>query len=541
MELVASQYGLSKTFPLPLVTFEATDWLFGVTLALGDIQIAKDGGGYENIPLSQLTVVADHVIITLSNANMQFKYAIVRVKDQTGPKVFADTGAILTTDLRSWQQALFTLIESQRGSHTGVKEQIFWNPVSGNDANSGLIYNEPKLTYTFNGAGGVYSLLNANEHQIVHLIPAAGGGPTTVNEYIEVDTAYTFLRGPGRDFLVEADHNEAYAVLASAEGVELSGFRVKTKTSGSQDGIGSSGDFCKIRKMWVDYSRGSGIKIDNASHCEIDDFIIQDAAQSGSGHALHILGDTLVAERNLIESGRIFSNGNGGGGADGIRIDGEFCLHTFITGGGSGLYVHDNTGYGIQEVNDADETIIVGPTVHIGHNTLGDEPVLIGSESTAENWQQWAKDVDMQTALAAIAAIPTNPVTVLSATGYVKDVYWASGGKFKIKESEDINIPFWFDGNPTGLEIWFVIAQDLKNGPLLVKKQLIEGTDWNIVQKDGVDRVEGELPFVYADTDALHGEYTAAAIVRTASDRSATGWESTLIVSRPVAKAGVLM
>ena len=138
-------------------------------------------------------------------------------------------------------------------------------------------------------------------------------------------------------------------------------------------------------------------------------------------------------------------------------------------------------------------------------------------------------------------AIPTNPVTVLSATGYVKDVYWASGGKFKIKESEDINIPFWFDGNPTGLDIWFVIAQDLKNGPLLVKKQLIEGTDWNIVQKDGVDRVEGTLPFIYTDTDTLHGEYTAAAIVKTAADKSATGWESTLIISRPVAKAGALM
>ena len=221
MELVASEYGKSKTFPLPLVTSGGTDWLYGVTLALGDVQIAKNGGGYENIPLSQLTVVADHVLITLSNANMQFKYAIVRVKDQDATKVFEVTGAILTTDLRSWQQALFTLIESQRGSHTGIKEQIFWNPVNGNDANSGLIYNEAKLTYNFNGANGIHSLLNANDHQIVHLIPAAGGAPTTVNEYVEVDKAYTFLRGPGRDWLFEATHNESCVVNSSAEGVEF--------------------------------------------------------------------------------------------------------------------------------------------------------------------------------------------------------------------------------------------------------------------------------------------------------------------------------
>lgn len=185
---------------------------------------------------------------------------------------------------------------------------------------------------------------------------------------------------------------------------------------------------------------------------------------------------------------------------------------------------------------DGDGQIIInadssGGTMRIsGHQNLTGAEAFIAAGGFIYDDARFATD-----------QLSNDRVTVLSATGYVKDVYWASGGKFKIKESEDIDIPFWFEGNPTGLEIWFVIAQDLKNGPLLVKKQLIEGTDWNIVQKDGVDRVEGGLPFVYADTDALHGEYTAAAIVRTASDRSATGWESTLIVSRPVAKAGVLM
>lgn len=457
MELVASQYGLSKTFVLPLVTFEATDWLSGVTLALGDVQIAKDGGGgYVNIPLSQLTVVVDHVIITLSDANMQFKYAIVRVKDQTGPKVFADTGAILTTDLRSWQQALFTLIESQRGSHTGVKEQIFWDPVNGSDAKSGMTFNEAKLTYNFNGANGVYSLLRANEHQIVHLLPQAGGAPTTVNEYIEVDTAYTFLRGPGRDFLIEATHNEACVVLASAEGIEFSGFRVKTKTTGSQDGICSSGDFANMRKIWVDYSRGSGIVIDNASSCILEDFLIQDSGQGGSGHALHILGDTSLTERNIIGTGRIFSNGNGGGGTDGIRIDGEFCLHNFITGGPGGLYIHDNTGYGIREVNDADETIIVGPTVHIGHNTLGDTPELIGEKSRAENWQQWAT-------AEALAEVPTDPpVNIISAlSGSISVDSVKDGGIVILYQNTAMAIPIDLGKDMSGRKIFFTAVRDL--------------------------------------------------------------------------------
>lgn len=132
--------------------------------------------------------------------------------------------------------------------------------------------------------------------------------------------------------------------------------------------------------------------------------------------------------------------------------------------------------------------------------------------------------------------IPTNPLNILSATGYVKNIYWASGGKYFVKESEDIDIPFGFEGNPTGLKLWFVIGKDLKNAPL-IKKELIEGIDWNVVDIDGIDTVEGIIPFAYADTDTLHGKYTAAAIVKTSSTEAYTGWESLLIVDRPVARA----
>lgn len=128
------------------------------------------------------------------------------------------------------------------------------------------------------------------------------------------------------------------------------------------------------------------------------------------------------------------------------------------------------------------------------------------------------------------------PVNILSATGYVKNIYWASGGKYFVKESEDVDIPFGFEGNPTGLELWFVIGKDLKDPPLITK-ELIEGVDWNVVDVDGVDTVEGIIPFVYADTDTLHGKYTAAAIVKTSVTEAYTGWESLLIVDRPVARA----
>ena len=531
MEIISGEWGRAKTFMLPFVTYGATDFLAGVTLAEGDAKISKNGTAFEDLATLP-TILGKWMIITLSAAEMQAEYIAIEVIDQTATKVFEDTGAILATSPRAWIQAIFSLIESQRGSHTGKGQLIFWDPMATDDTGSGLVFHEPKKTYNFNGAGGVHSLMTDNSHDIIIALPNPGGGPTEVNEYFENDKAYNFFRGPGRDWLFKATHNESCAVLLSAEGCELSGCRVETKTTGSQDAICASGDFARIHKAWVDYSRGSGIKIDNASSCELEDFIIQDSAQGGSGHALHILGDTSLTTRNIIGSGEIFENGNGGGGADGIRVDGVNCQHNFIHGGSHALLIHDNTGWGIQNVNGATHTIIVGPTVHVGHNDLGD--VNVDVTSVAENIEPWATAEEL-------AKIPiTDPVNIISTTGYVKDINWASGGKFFIKESEDISVPFWFEGNTTGLDLWFVVGRDLKEAPLF-KKKLIEGTDWDVILEDDVYKVEGLLPFIYADTDALHGEYTAAVIVKIAENKSYTAWESTLVVSRPVAKAGLLV
>lgn len=456
MEIISGEWGKSKTFPLPFVTFGGSDWLSGVTLELGDVQIAINGGAYVNIPLSQLSVVADHVIITLSSANMQLEYAIVRVKDQTATKVFEDTGAILATSPRAWIQAIFSLIESQRGTHTGKGQLIFWDPIGGSDAGSGLVFHEPKQTYNFNGPGGINSLMTNNSHDIIIALPNPGGGPTVVSEYFENDKAYNFFRGPGRDWLFRATHNESCAVLLSAEGCELSGCRVETKTTGSQDGICASGDFAKLHNIWCDYSRGSGIKLDNVSSCELDSFTVQDSAQGGSGHALHLLGDTSLTTRNIIGSGEIFENGNGGGGADGIRVDGEFCKHNFIHGGSHALLIHDNTGWGIQNVNDATHTIIVGPTVHVGHNDLGD--INVDASSVAENIKQWATAEEL-------AKVPiTPPVNIISAlSGSISVESIKNGGTVILYQDTGMAIPIDLAKDMAGRRLFFSAVRDLND------------------------------------------------------------------------------
>ena len=461
MELVACEWGQSKVFMLPFIEYGATDFKTGATFEVGDVKISQDHGAFTNIDTLP-TVLGAWMVITISAAEMKARSIAIQVIDQTATKIFEDTGAILTTDERSWHQSLFALVESQRGSHTGVHDILYWDPVGGNDSNSGELFHDAKLTYNFNGGGGMHSLLQDNEHQIVILVPNASGGPTTVNEYVEVDTSYTFLRGPGRDFLIEATHNESCAVKASAEGVELSGMRVKTKISGSQDAICSSGDFARMHNLWVDYSRGAGIQIANASNCLLDNFLVQDAAQGGSGHAVHILGDTSLTERNIVGSGQIFSNGNGGGGADGIRIDGANCEHNFITGGDSALLIHDNTGWGIQEVNGADHTIIVGPTVNLAHNTLGDHK-LIGAESIIVNHEQWAKDEDLQTVISAIAALPQTAASVLSYPGEFSQPFAQRGSKVEYPKETLNSFGYDLKSNLTDLTVKFMAKLNLND------------------------------------------------------------------------------
>ena len=107
-------------------------------------------------------------------------------------------------------------------------------------------------------------------------------------------------------------------------------------------------------------------------------------------------------------------------------------------------------------MNDADETIIVGPTVHIGHNTLGDEPQLIGSESTAENWQQWAT-------AEALAEVPTTPpVNIISAlSGSISVESVKNGGTVILYQNTAMAIPIDLEKDMTGRKLFFSAVKDL--------------------------------------------------------------------------------
>jgi hypothetical protein len=272
---------------------------------------------------------------------------------------------------------LFRLIESQRGLHTGSGNMFFWDSTNGNDGDDGLTEATAKLTFA-----GVNALVVAHRHDIILAVPGASG-QTVITEKIELDKAFTFLRGPGRDFAVIPTVSGASTVILSAIGCELSGCIIKTHTVGSADAIEVTADFAHLHNIWVEDSQGHGIALNGASQCVIHDFIVQDAAKGGSGHGLHIDGTSGNAKRNKIHSG-IFQSCLG----DAIEIKGVNATDNFIYGGPEGLFINDTTGWGIIEKESANRNFITGPTVQLANNSLGNIK-LIGAVSKATNIEQW--------------------------------------------------------------------------------------------------------------------------------------------------------
>jgi len=301
----------------------------------------------------------------------------------------ADNAGIQSANLGivNESQRILSMVESQRGSHTGITNVYYWDPVGGDDANDGLTPDTAKLTYSHGVADGVHSLLTDSNHDVIIIYPGSPSGATEINEQIIIDTRYTFLRGPGRDAYVNWTGENSPAITLAAEGTELSGVRINTD-QGTAPCLHITGDFAFVHDIWIDSSAGHGIFIDNANHCMINEFLIEDAATGGGADAIRVQGDGTGARRNLISDGRIINNN-----ADGITITGANTGNNMIFGE---LAIQDNTGYGINDTATANSTIVIGPSISVANNNSGgDQMQLLGTGSTALNLNQYAEEATL--------------------------------------------------------------------------------------------------------------------------------------------------
>lgn len=397
---------------------------------------------------------------------------------------------------------LFALIEFQRGNHTGEGNMYHVDPVNGNDANDGLTKETSKLTWD-----GVNALVVAHRHDIILIHTANNGAPTVWYTFIDMNKAFTFVRSVGRDMTIIAPDGTDDTIKLTAVGCELSGCIAKTHTTGNRDAIKITADFYKLKKVWVDFSRGHGVAIENASHGLVDELVVQDAAAGGSGHAVSIKSTSGNSRRNFFKNIKILNNAG-----DGFRFDGANTNNNILVAGESGSLIYGNTEYGINELNGADHNHVMGPILHIHNNTSGNIN-LTGPDSQALNIEQWAKETTQIAEHDATQALINEKVTgsvsiqVVSATsGSVVVSAVKAGGTFQFVRGNEISYPYGPLGKDvTGRKIYFAVKKKASDAAYVISFTEITANLTNATTFTGL------VPFTAAMTkDLAKGQYYLA-------------------------------
>lgn len=324
---------------------------------------AQEPGVYLfTVPAGFLTVTGNyHVTVRKTTVPLATDHRILTVKasDIDDVKVAADRNA--------------DLVESQRGSHSWQGDIWYVDPANGNDANPGT------RVLPFATVGAAHTAATDSNHDVIFLL-SGGAGLTELDEQLTITKRYLFIRGPGFDFRWKTTAN-GNVIDVDADGVELSGFRVQTNTTGSGRGVEVDGaTFVRLQNIWVERSRGDALRLANCTNCVIQDCLLENVGDTGAGDGIAINGTAGGGSHNHVLRNRVYDTQG-----DGISIKGATSDHTVVERN----HVQGATGYGISVTSDATRTEI--DSNHLGDNTLGN--ILDnGINTSQQNNEQWAKE-----------------------------------------------------------------------------------------------------------------------------------------------------
>ena len=308
---------------------------------------------------------------TVTNGEILIRITGGEIENNAGPGADVTSGSVLNPT--TIEQNTLALIESQRGHHTATGNVFYWDPVNGLDTNNGLTPLTAKLTW--GGASGMRSIVVAQNHDVVIILPGETAGTTVITEQCAFDREYMFIRAVGRDVVFTPTATTGATISIEAEGIELSGVRIETAPTGDGEALEVTGDFCFVHDVWVEMSRGDGIRLQNVSHAVLKNIHIRDCL----GDGLVFRGTVSTCEWNRASD--IFVVNNTG---NGVVFEGVNCQHNQVLDGERGTIIMSNGGWGILEQTSADKNHVIGPNVHIHENASG-EMSFIGAESGAEN------------------------------------------------------------------------------------------------------------------------------------------------------------
>lgn len=337
--------------------------------------------------------------------------AIIKLADLTDNVATPASATVLAGGLESVEvspvsrEIIADLIESQRGTHAWGFDEVFYvDPVNGTTIAGGATGERHNPLSTVTEA---LSLVTDSRHSLIVLVPGASAGATTLTEAVTVNKRYTFIRGPGRDFIWTRS-GDGDTVTITANGVELSGFQLATAPTGSGNCVTVSGaDFAKLRHLWVNEPQGHGIAVLDSQHAIIKDSVIESAGQGGSGHGIVVDSNSGNSSHTFIRRCHV-SDAQG----DGIRLAGPTVADCIVTNN----EVHGSTGYGINIGTDVVGALVSRNT--LGNNASGD---LLdnGTDTVRANNEQWAAG----SSGARTVTVTVNDAAAQPVSSVVVDVY----------------------------------------------------------------------------------------------------------------------
>lgn len=243
------------------------------------------------------------------------------------------------------------LIESLYGSHMGVGDTFYWDPVNGNDANDGLQPNTAVKTFI-----RVNQLISNNHHDIVYCLATDPSGVTTITETINLTKNAVKIRGPGYSFQIKPTTALADTISINAHSVQISGLYISTATTGSQNAVSIIGDNNHLKDCWLKNIRGHGVSVSTSTFSKISNCVIENCGLSTAGDGINLSDGT---DQFSIIKNVITSNQNG------IVIAGTSISDNIIENN----LIYNHPGYGINIGSNVYRTTIRSGNTIVNNTT----------------------------------------------------------------------------------------------------------------------------------------------------------------------------
>lgn len=355
------------------VVFNRTDLSFATVVSVeSETQLTSlllTGGTDNNFDTSDVYSIYDEVQCEITGGNMvavdSAGNTISPILESFGTQLVRTASSSATLQEQQEIENTQYLIESLRPHHTGQGDIYYWDPIGGNDSNSGLAPSKAAKS----GQHIVDNLVTAGNHDIIVALSVGSSGQVEVDETLTINKNYTFLRGPGRDFRIKPTSTTAPTISIDAVGVEVSGMVVDTAATGGQSAIEvqDGADFFFVDHIWSRDAQHTAVDVLGSTvYGRIDGCFFSHTADSG----IHIDGD--------VRHTRITNTELDACGANGITIEGTTARNNII---GQGVKIYDSSEYGIR-INSPATRNFIDSDVSLYDNASGD---LLDNGTTTEN------------------------------------------------------------------------------------------------------------------------------------------------------------